>query len=148
MSKIILLRFWQVKKNCTTERAPLIFLNNFFFKIKVENKKKCCCEKSHNTNWAIPCIADTELILEYTPALKKTSATKNNGALSSLLMEETVPIHLLCIENPHRLCIDMTVDRVFQWVVSLFGLASISSAWFPIDHEVNSHDMMAHTSKT
>lgn len=63
-------------------------------------------------------------------------------------MEETVPIHLLCIENPHRLCIDMTVDRVFQWVVSLFGLASISSAWFPIDHEVNSHDMMAHTSKT
>lgn len=59
-------------------------------------------------------LIHAELILEYTPALKKTSATKNNGALSSLLMEETVPIHLLCIENPHRLCIDMTVDRVFQ----------------------------------
>lgn len=73
---------------------------------------------------------------------------QNNGALSSLLKEGTVPIHLLCIENPQRLCIDMKVDRVFQWVVSLFGLASISFAWFPIDHEVNSHDMMAHTSKT
>lgn len=81
MSKIILLRFWQVKKNCTTERAPLIFFNHFFLKIKVENKKKCCCEKSHNTNWAIPCIADTELILEYTPALKKNKCNKKQWGI-------------------------------------------------------------------
>lgn len=75
--------------------------------------KKCCCEKLYNINWVILCIVDIELILEYILVLKKISVIKNNGVLFLLLMEGTVLIYLLCIENLYRLCIDMTVDRVF-----------------------------------